>query len=135
MLSLALENAHCKIKHSSFADEFVTRLSHLAMASLFEDGLNAVLCAKSSIQDKRAVRHEDRELHGTCFLRLHTKTVCAVCATPHSSLVEDNISSDSIQLLENSASFEAPFSNQQLGPGNLAGWGVCEALAKKPQWQ
>ena len=34
MLSLALENAHLKIKHSSYADEFVTRLSHLATVSL-----------------------------------------------------------------------------------------------------
>lgn len=34
MLSLALENAHFKIKHSSYAEEFVTLLSHLAAASL-----------------------------------------------------------------------------------------------------
>lgn len=34
MLSLALENAHRKIKHSSYANEFVTHLLHLATASL-----------------------------------------------------------------------------------------------------
>lgn len=50
------------IKHSSYAKNFVTNLSHLANSFFLEDAINAFLSAMSSIQDKQANRNKEQEL-------------------------------------------------------------------------
>lgn len=51
-----------------------------------------------------------------CAFYVDVPKLCACCLCD-TSIVGNNISTDSIQLSETSASFEAPFSTWQLGPG------------------
>lgn len=85
-----------------------------------EDALSALPAGKV-VHPGQAGRPRRRSRDSDLTLA-YQNSVCAICVTLHSSLVENNInniSTDSIQLSETLARFEPAFSTRQLEPGDL----------------
>lgn len=136
MLSLALENAHHKIKHHMPMN--LSLVYHTLWQRLFRGC--AKCCPASKVVHPGRVgrlRWRSTAAPDALFTSAYQNSVCAVFETPHSSLVENNISTDSIQLSETSATLNisSPFLNPAVRAwiSCMAAWDTFQAVTKKPR--